>query len=652
MRGSAPVNPRRLQDERALNSLFRAQNRRVYPLVLLVMCVAMPLFSWLDYYLVGARSGPVLRDLFVRVDLALAAFYVSLLSLYFVRPNFVHRYVLPFFLAAGHAILIVQLYLMSRVGDIAEPYVMALLIFGQAVLINLKPRSGLMNLGVIAAYSAPLMIFGWPLKLPLAFLPPLLAVLALGATAVIYRTILLRQHIDIHRKNRVLTRSLRQVKELKRRQDGDYFLTSLLIKPLGGNHVESPRVGVDILTRQKKAFRFRKWSVEIGGDLSTAYRIRLQNRNYVAFLNGDAMGKSIQGAGGALVLGTVFKSIVSRFEPPLGDRDRSPEAWLADCFYQLHDVFSSFDGGMMATAICGLLDEHHGVLYFVNAEHPRPVLLRHGRVSYLTENEFVAGKFGMLSGPGPFQINVVALRPGDVLVMGSDGRQDIYLRGGSPAELNEEADLFLDFVRDGAGEPAAILKRLLAAGRPSDDITLLSLNYRAPEMRAEQIVPPPGYVHLKQKGRRLLEAREWTGALDAFEKALAFKDDDPEIYPLMAGLYRRLRRIKESSRMYETLAWLTPADSHYLYVASYGVRATYLLDGRAPLRKGIQFGERYRLRDRRFVPNLLNLAELYRLAGDLEKAREILTEVRELEPGNPRARRLAASLMYRGKLKY
>ncbi|MCR9141213.1 MAG: SpoIIE family protein phosphatase [bacterium] len=650
MLGSVAVNLRRA-DERALGALYRAQNQKLYPLVLIVLCIVMPFFAWLDSFVVADRFGPLTGDLFVRVDLALAAVYAGLLGVYFLRPKFTLRYVQWFFLFAAHMILAAQFYLLSRVGDAAEPYIMMLLILGQAVLIHLKPRAGLLNLGFIAAYSAPMMLFGWPIVLSLDFLPPLFAVLALGVATVIYRNTLLSQHIGIHRKNRVLTRSLSQVRELKRRQDGDYFLTSLLIKPLGGNHVDSSRVSVDILTRQQKAFRFRKWDVEIGGDLSTAYRISLQRRNYVAFLNGDAMGKSIQGAGGALVLGTVFKSIVSRFETPLGGRDRSPESWLADCFYQLHDVFSSFDGGMMATAICGLLDEQHGVLYFVNAEHPRAVLLRNGRADYLLESEFIAGKFGMLSGPGPFQINVVQLRPGDALVMGSDGRQDIYLDREN-SELNEDGDLFLEFVRAGNGKPEAILDRLLAAGRPADDITLLSLKYQAPELRAEEVVPPPGYVHLKQKGKRLMAEKDWATAIDAFEKALAFKDDDGEIYPLMATIYRRMRRTKEASRMYETLAWLTPADARCLYIASFGVRASYLLEGDAPLHKGIDFGERYRLRDRKSVVNLLNLAELYRLNGDLEKAREILTEVRDLEPGNPRARRLVTSLIYRGKLRY
>ena len=307
---------------------------------------------------------------------------------------------------------------------------------------------------------------------------------------------------------------------------------------------------------------------------------------------------------------------------------------------------------MMATAICGLLEEQQGVLYFVNAEHPRPVLYRDERVRYAMPDEFITQKFGMLSGPGPLQINVMSLKAGDILVMGSDGRQDILLNGRPEDEVNEDPDLFLDFVKRGAGRPREIITRLLEVGQLADDISLMSLSYQSRDTPQPYVLPPPGYVHLKQKGKKLLADGDYYGAIDAFEKALAFKDDDPEIYPHMAGIYRRMRRFKEASRMYETLAWLTPADHSGLYIAAFGVRASYSRDARVPLAKGIEFGERYRLRDRTHVPNLLNLAELYRLNGELEKARDLLEEIQSLDPSNVRARRLLNGLFYRGKLRY
>ncbi len=43
------------------------------------------------------------------------------------------------------------------------------------------------------------------------------------------------------------------------------------------------------------------------------------------FINGDAMGKSIQGAGGAIVLGVVFKSVVARTRIVKEAKNKHPE---------------------------------------------------------------------------------------------------------------------------------------------------------------------------------------------------------------------------------------------------------------------------------------------------------------------------------------
>jgi hypothetical protein len=79
-------------------------------------------------------------------------------------------------------------------------------------------------------------------------------------------------------RTRELTESLKKVNELKVQQDGDYFLTSLLIKPLGRNFAQSDTVNIEFLTKQKKKFEFKNRHHEIGGDLSAAHNITLQGR--------------------------------------------------------------------------------------------------------------------------------------------------------------------------------------------------------------------------------------------------------------------------------------------------------------------------------------------------------------------------------------
>ena len=63
---------------------------------------------------------------------------------------------------------------------------------------------------------------------------------------------------------------------------------------------------------KKKDFQFKKWSREIGGDLCVSHHFTLRGCPCTFYLNADAMGKSMQGAGGILVLGAVLDSIVVR----------------------------------------------------------------------------------------------------------------------------------------------------------------------------------------------------------------------------------------------------------------------------------------------------------------------------------------------------
>jgi nitrate/nitrite-specific signal transduction histidine kinase len=124
-----------------------------------------------------------------------------------------------------------------------------------------------------------------------------------------------------------LKQSFEEIKELKQQQDGDYFLTSLLIKPLGTNEVESEVTEIDFLVKQKKQFRFRHWDMDIGGDICMASTITLNNKTFTVFLNGDAMGKSVQGAGGALVLGVIFRAFLARTKMIANEQKRYPEQW-------------------------------------------------------------------------------------------------------------------------------------------------------------------------------------------------------------------------------------------------------------------------------------------------------------------------------------
>src|SRR6185295_8863044 len=149
------------------------------------------------------------------------------------------------------------------------------------------------------------------------------------------------------------------------------------------NNTISTRVKVDFFLKQKKEFTFKRQKHQIGGDICIALNIELKGRKYIAFLNADAMGKSMQGAGGILVLGSVFQSIIQRTITHKNQSDIPPERWIKSAFKEMHKIFESFEGSMLVSILFGLVEENTGLVYYINAEHPWLILYRDAKASFL-----------------------------------------------------------------------------------------------------------------------------------------------------------------------------------------------------------------------------------------------------------------------------
>jgi len=253
------------------------------------------------------------------------------------------------------------------------------------------------------------------------------------------------------------------VKALRYRQDVDYYVTSQLLQPLSGAPSRGYSVFVEHRVRQKKRFQVRKWNAQIGGDLNAVYDVWLHGVRYTAFFNGDAMGKSLQGAGGALVMGVVFKAVAGRYELSESFRYHCPEEWLQECYDELQRVFLAFDGFMLATAVFGLADPESGSIYYVNAGHPRPALLRNDRAEF-TGSERGVSRLGQK--PDRFCVESVQLRKDDQLLCASDGRDDVLIAD----EMNEDYDRFLRLAERSGGDLQSLEAMLFADAEQADDL--------------------------------------------------------------------------------------------------------------------------------------------------------------------------------------
>jgi CheY-like chemotaxis protein len=285
----------------------------------------------------------------------------------------------------------------------------------------------------------------------------------------------------VNERTEHLTRTLGEINELKFQQDGDYYLTSLLIEPLGRNSVISEKVGIEFFLKQKKEFKFRENSKTLGGDINIAHNVKLMNKSYVVFVNGDAMGKSTQGAGGAIVLGTAFEVIMERVRSFKWGKNLMPDEWIYNTYHELNQTFLTFEGLMMVSMILGIIEEDTGNLYFINAEHPFPVLYREGKASFINEEQNY-NKLGFPASDSQkpkVSIANIQLIPGDIVILGSDGRDDVII-GNIPSgkpQINEDQNRFLTCVESGNGKLEEIVQWIQKDVALMDDLSLLKITY-------------------------------------------------------------------------------------------------------------------------------------------------------------------------------
>lgn len=411
--------------------------------------------------------------------------------------------------------------------------------------------------------------------------------------------------VKVEERTRELQASLVRVQDLKKQQDADYFLTAQLLKPLAANASHSKNMQVEYLIKQKKTFEFRKWKSEIGGDINMAASILLKDRPYLVFVNADAMGKSMQGAGGALVLGAVFQSTIERLRWTKELSDVFPEIWLHTTFLELHRIFESFEGSMLISMVIGLVDDATGLMYYINAEHPSMALYRDGEARFLDTD--ILRKLGTPGVKGTLKIHCFQLKPGDVIVMGSDGRDDLILGHNADGSniVNENENLFLEHVRNSNGDLKSILSRLEETGEIMDDLSLLKIEFTPTETNIDYGEHTDKANALRQSAADFTAAENFSAAADAYAELYELNPEDVEVCFLIAQNLRREKKIKAA----------------------------------------LQWAERAVLRDSENLKYLLQAAEINIMMKRASKARGYIRRVLELEPEHQRAAKLQTMIL-------
>ena len=433
----------------------------------------------------------------------------------------------------------------------------------------------------------------------------------------------------VEKRTQELQETLKEVKLLKEQQDGDYFLTTLIINPLASNNADDEKLDLKILIHQKKKFEFRNKLHEIGGDICISETIYLKGKKYTAFVNGDAMGKSIQGAGGALVLGVVFKSILSRAKLFSTKETVSPERWLKLAFQELQSIFESFDGSMMISVVMGLIDNERGFIYYINAEHPFTVLYRDNKASFI-EKELNLRKIGMmtLEHSGDFQVNTFKLEYGDVIILGSDGRDDIRIGVDAKGHriINEDHTLFLKTVEQAEADLEKIFTLTEQKGELIDDYSLLRIEYKFSE--------PEETSDSDQKQIQpilnLFDSGNFAQAEKQIEDLIKSGNSNKTILKIRIQIAKN-RKMYNAAAAYasEYLDLFPEENSFFLEAANY-----YYLIGN--LESAADYSERLKLREPKYIENLILLTKIYFDLKIFNRAIKTLNNAMLLETKNPR----------------
>lgn len=456
-----------------------------------------------------------------------------------------------------------------------------------------------------------------------------------------------RLHTESEFSRMIAEQRLEEVRRLKFQQDTDYYLTSNLIRPLEKIDTDSETVTIDTFTRQKKSFPHLRWHCEIGGDITQAASVLLKGRRHTVFMNADAMGKSIQGAGGVLVLGSVFSIIVDRTPKT---RYQYPEQWLKNTYVELDHIFRKFEGSMYISLVMGLIDDATGSLYFINAEHPHPVLYRNGEARFVTPR-YSARKLGFLLGNDRLAVDFLRLQEGDLLICGSDGRDDVLLptRNGHGNEMNSDEELFLRHVETAKGKLPEIYEAIGARGSITDDLSLLSVHYTRGVPAVAPTMEPGQALDLSAQANHLLRDGQAAQALALLEEPARLileagpcGDELDLCYgPLITTLLRvyiELGDYQKGRDFGEEYLLINPQSQRLIHYVSRCARMM------GDLEYAADCGERVLLRDPLDEDGLVHLTEVYIELGNTERANFLLEELAGFRPNHPRLAELQGRL--------
>ena len=217
--------------------------------------------------------------------------------------------------------------------------------------------------------------------------------------------------------------------------------------------------------------------VLVAGMLEPAYEVGGDCFDYA--LNGDHLDFAFMDSMGHGLRSALVAALAVGCYRHLRREGRS----LEDIHRALDEVLGAeHRGEAFVTGQMGRLDLPQGRLAWTNAGHPRPMLIRRGRVVGLLEAD-PGLPWGI--GPAPVAVQRTSLEPGDSVLFYTDGVVDSRSPRGEDFGIDRLTDLVGRFSSEEVPVPL-IVRHLVRAvlehhgGRLSDDATVLMIHWPGP----------------------------------------------------------------------------------------------------------------------------------------------------------------------------
>ncbi len=281
------------------------------------------------------------------------------------------------------------------------------------------------------------------------------------------------------------------------------------------------------------------------------------------------MGKSLQGASGALIFKVLLCSIIHRTKLLPAAKNFYPEKWLRNTYLELDDIFLSFNGSMLVSMIMALVEDHSGVMYYLNANHPPMIRYIDGSARYVS-NAYVTK---MLGQPAESQthlfINVLRPQDNETIFIGSDGKDDVVLKHSDTDEriFNEDASMLLLCIEEAEGDLKDIFSHLLAKGDITDDVSLIGIKVN--HKMAHEMANEANSLPTKENIFQLINKGEYENALTQLEIYLDVQPHSNQMIYAASYCQKKLGRIKDAVELAERLNMRYPINPKFQsYLAS------------------------------------------------------------------------------------